>query len=154
MRGGNVHTCADLAKNHSEIGQTAYTGAEAVSLLEDDGIGGEEEVEKAVNESHVDTQQENNRFRDEKAQGTAEILGNEFPEVDFDFLLFGVNAPIERSATEGGCFVHEDNGRVGFFQEDEVEAESEEPHDRDQVFCPSPTESRIHDDKAANEWGK
>jgi hypothetical protein len=35
-------------KNHAEIGEAGYAGGPAVYALEDEGVGGEEEVEKAV----------------------------------------------------------------------------------------------------------
>ena len=100
MRQNNVGSGSELSKDHPEEGQTAYTRTEAPNLLEDDGVGGKEEIKEAVDECHVDTQEEYNRFCDEKAQRTAEVLGNEFAKVHFDFFLLGVNTPIECSSTE------------------------------------------------------
>lgn len=135
---GDVDTRRDLAEDHAEIGQTAHAGVEVVDLLEDDGIGGEEEVEQAIDEGHVDAQEQNDGFGHEEPQRTAEILGHEFAEIDFDFFLFGVDAPVESSAAEHGCFLFEHDGRVGFLEEDEVETKGQKSHDADEIFRPSP----------------
>lgn len=39
-----------LADDHAEVGEAADAEVHAVDLLEDDGVGGEEEVEDAVDE--------------------------------------------------------------------------------------------------------
>lgn len=39
-----------LANDHAEVGEAADAEVHAVDLLEDDGVGGEEEVEDAVDE--------------------------------------------------------------------------------------------------------
>jgi hypothetical protein len=38
----------DFAGDHAEVGEAAYASAPAVDALEDEGVGGEEEVEQAV----------------------------------------------------------------------------------------------------------
>ena len=122
-----------------------------MGLLEDDGVGGQEEVEEAVDEGHVDAQEQHNGFRDEQPQRPAEILGDEFAEVDFNFLLFSVDAPVQRAAAELRGFLDEDDGRVGFLEEGDVEAEGKEAHYADEVLGPAPAEALVHNDEAADE---
>lgn len=122
-----------------------------MDLLEDDWVGSQEEVEKTVDEGHVDTQEEYNGFCDEQTQWTTEILGDEFTEINLDLLLFGVNAPIECPAAERRSFLHKNNGRVGFFEKDEVETKGQEAHDGGEIFGPSPSKTRIHEDEASDE---
>jgi hypothetical protein len=38
----------DFADDHAEVREAAYTGAPAVNALEDEGVGGEEEVKQAI----------------------------------------------------------------------------------------------------------
>ena len=71
-----------------------------VDTLENDGVSCKEEVEQAVNEGHVDTQQKHNGFCGEQPERTTKVLGEEFAEVDLDLLLFGMDTPILRSAAE------------------------------------------------------
>ena len=142
------------AGDGAEEGQAADARVEAVDLLEDDGVGGEEEVEQPVNEGHVDAQQEHDGFRGEDAQRPAEVLAHEFRHVHFDFLLLGVDAPVLGTAPQLRGFLDQDHGRVGFLQEEEIEQEREEAHDGDDVFRPAPAEVGVHDDEAANEGGQ
>ena len=51
----NVQPSQQHSNNHAEKWQSANTGVHVMDLLENNGVGGKEEVEQAVNEGHVDT---------------------------------------------------------------------------------------------------
>ena len=80
----------------------------------------------------MDREQEDDGLGKEETHWTREILGYEFAEIDLDFLLFGVDAPVLGPATQLGCFGDENYGWVGLFEEEEVKEEGCEAHYRDQ----------------------
>lgn len=121
-----------------------------MGLLEDDRIRCQEQVEKPVDEGHVDTQEQDDRFCDEEAQWTAKVFRDEFAEVDFDFFLLRMDAPVQSSPPQGRSFLDEHDGRVRLLEENEVQAERQESHYSNQILCPPPSEARVHDDEAAD----
>ena len=90
----DVDATADLANHETPVRKAGHTGGEAMNRLKDDGVRGEKEVEEPVQEGHVDTQEEDNGFEEEQLDRTEEVLLDEFPVINFDFFLFGVDAPI------------------------------------------------------------
>ena len=65
LRIGDISTSKQHAKHHSKIRQSTNAWVEMVGLLEDDGVGCEEEIEETVDEGHVDTDEEHDGFCDE-----------------------------------------------------------------------------------------
>lgn len=140
-----------MTQDHAEIRQAADTWIESVDLLEDNRVGSQEEVEETVDKGHVNTQEEDNGFCDEQTQWTTEVLGDELTEVNLDLLLFGVNAPVESPTAEHRSFLDQDNGGIGFFEEDEVETKGQKAHDGAEIFRPSPSHIGVHEDEASDE---
>lgn len=110
------------------------------------------EALEQVRAYHVNRQQENDGLGEEHTNGTRQILLNELLEVDFDFLLFGVDAPVLRAAAEVGGFVHQYDGRIRLFEEDEGQNQAQEAHNCRDVLGPSPAKVRLVDE-SANERG-
>ncbi len=94
-----------------------------MDALEDEGVGRQEEVEQAVDEGHVDGEEGDDGLGEEQAHGAREVLGDELANVDLDFLLLGVDAPVEGAAAELGGLCDQDGGRVGLLEEEQVEEE-------------------------------
>ena len=138
----------EFAGDHAEVGESADTFVEVVLALEDEGVGGEEEVEEAVDEGHVEADEEDDGFAEEDPDGAGDVFGEEFAQVDFYFFLFGVDAPVFGAAAEGAGFVDEDYGGVGFGEEEEEEGECGETHDGGDVFGPAPAEGGDGDEAA------
>jgi hypothetical protein len=91
--------------------------------LEDNRIKRQKQVEYAIDKRHVHAHSQDNRLRDQKSQWTRQVLLEKFSQVDFDFFLLGVDAPIACSSAELGGFVDEDYRRVCFFEEEDLERE-------------------------------
>jgi len=75
-----------------------------VDLLENNRIAGQEEIKEAIDEGQVDADKQNDWLGDKHTERTAEVLLEEFAQVDFDFFLFGVDAPVTCPAAELGSF--------------------------------------------------
>lgn len=136
----------ELADDHAEEGKAADAGVEAVHLLEDERIRGQEEIQQAVDEGHVDGEQEDDRLGEEDAQGPTEVLVDELAEVDFDLLLLRVDAPVLGASSEFGGFLDEEHGRVGLLHEQHVENPGESAHDAHEILGPSPSEMTLDDE--------
>lgn len=147
----DVGTGEELAGDHSEVWETTDTWVHAVDALEDDWVGGQEEVEKPVDEGHIYGEEEDNRLSEEEAERARKVLGDQFAEVDFDFLLLGVDTPVASATAEFPGLLDEDDWWVGLLEEKNVEAESKESHDGDNVLGPSPSQVGFRDE-TANEW--
>lgn len=109
-----------------------------MDLLKDDRISCQEKVKKTIDKRHVNTQQENNGLSDQETQRPAEIFRHKFSEVDFNFLLFGMDPPIFSAAAELFRFLHKDDWRVCFVEENRVEPKGDETHYCRYIFCPAP----------------
>lgn len=94
---------------------------------------------------------QDNRLRDQHPHGSAQVLFDEFAEVNFDFLLFGMDAPVLRAPPQLRRFVHQNHRRVCFFEEYETQRQASEAHDGCDVLRPAPAEVG-HVDEATNEW--
>jgi hypothetical protein len=158
-----------LSDDHAEKGKTADAEIHVVDALENEGIGGQEEVQEAVNEGHVygkterklayarrgrmgvelDVQQ-NDRLRDQHPERSREILLHQLTEINLNLFLLGVDTPVLGSATKLRCLRDEDDRWVRFVEEEEVKGESREAHNTDNVFSPAPAEIR-HDNEATDE---
>ncbi len=126
-----------------------------MNTLEDDWIGGQEEVEDSVNERHVDGQQKDDWLGEEEADWTRKVLGEQFAQVDLDFFLLGVDAPVTGSAAELRSFLDQDNWCVGLLEPNNVHEEGGKPHDSTEVLGPSPSEVRLGDeatDERSKDW--
>lgn len=107
-----------------------------MNTLKHNRVGCEEQVKQAVDEGHIDGQQQNDGFREEKPHGTREILGDELSEIYLNLLLLSVDPPVLGSSSKLGGFGDQDDGRVGFLEEEEVQAKCGEAHDgRNPVIC-------------------
>lgn len=111
----NSGTSQELSGNHTKEGETALSRVEAVNANKDERIGGKEEIQDAINKTHVDGEGENDGFGKEETHGTRQVLLNELLEVDFDFFLLGVDAPVLGASSQIGSLVDQDDGRVGLF---------------------------------------
>ncbi|KAM0155729.1 hypothetical protein ACHAQE_006647 [Botrytis cinerea] len=70
---GNGSGAEEDSDEDSDEGEGAEAGGPAARLLEGDGVGFEEEVENAVDEGHVEGDEEENRFLKEHDEGAEEI---------------------------------------------------------------------------------
>lgn len=91
--------------------------------------------------------------RDEEADGCAKDLDGadeEFPRELHDgyvpFFEFGVESPVSGGVAEGTGFGDEEDGRVGFVEEEDTEEEDEELEDAGEVLGPAPAEGGIDDE--------
>lgn len=103
--------------------------------------------------AYVKRDEEDNRLGEQDSERTAYVLRHEFLDVDFDFLLLCVDAPVLCQATELGSLVDQNHGRVSLLQEEKVESKGGEAHDASDVFRPSPAKIRSRDE-AADEGGQ
>lgn len=95
----------EYAHNHAEKGQTCHTGGHMMYTLEYERIGCEEAVEEAVNERHVECDEQDDRFGNQQSNRTRKILSYEFSEIDLNLFLLRMNAPILSSAAQFLGFV-------------------------------------------------
>lgn len=142
-----------LADDHTEIGKTTNTFAKSVDLLEDNGIGSHEEVEQTVDEGHVYTQGQDDRFGEQDLNGPSQVLLQQFSEVNLDLFLLGVNAPVLGPPTQLRCFLDEYDGRVRLFHEEEIQNKSGGAHDARQILGPAPAQIAFYK-KATDERGE
>ena len=119
----------DFARDHAEVGEAADALVEAVLALKDEGVGGKEEVEEAVDEGHIERDEQDDGFGEKNPDRARDVLCEEFLDVDFDFFLLGVDAPVFGTATEFLRFVYKDDGRVGFGEKEQDKSEGDEAHD-------------------------
>ena len=117
---------------------------------EDKRIGGQEEIEQAVDESHVDREQSHDGLQKEQPHGAGEVLLDEFPEVDLDLLLLGVDTPVQGAAAQLGSLLDKDDGRIRLVHEQQIETEREPTHKGGNVHGPAPAKVRL-DDKTTDE---
>lgn len=96
------------------------------------------EIEKSVDEGHVDRDEQDDGLSEEDAHGPADVLDNHFLEVNLNFFLLSVDAPILSSSTQLSGFVDQYNRRVCFLKEEQQEPESQETHKRTDVHGPPP----------------
>ena len=108
--------------------------------LEDEGVGRQEAVKQAVDEGHVESNQEDHRFCGQQPQRTRKVLGDQFLEINFDLLLLGVNAPILCPTSQLGGFRNQDDGRVGLLDDEKYQEARRDTHDTWEVKIPPPPE--------------
>ena len=144
----DVGSGEQLTDDHSEVWKTADTWVHAVNALEDDWVGGQEEVEKAVDKGHINGEEEDDRLSEEEAKRTRKVLGDQLTEVDFDLLLLGVDTPVARAAAKLLGLLDEDDWWIGLLEEENVEAECEESHDGDDVLGPPPSQVGLRNETA------
>src|SRR6478735_475299 len=87
-------TSDELTNNHTEEAKTGLTRAEAVNANKDKRVGSKEKVEESIDETHVDGKQKNDGLSKEQTQRSRKVLLDELLEVNFDFLLLGMNTPV------------------------------------------------------------
>lgn len=154
VEGEDEQAGEELADDEAEVGEAGDAVGEAVDAVEDDRVGGHEEVEQAVEEGHVEAEEEEDGLRDEHAERAAEVLADELGEVDLDLLLLGVDAPVPGAAAQVGGLLDEDDRGVGLADEEEVEDEGGGAGEAGEVGGPAPAESGAVDDEAADEGGE
>ncbi|KAH0543277.1 hypothetical protein GP486_008588, partial [Trichoglossum hirsutum] len=118
--------CQKLAYHHAKVRQSRDARFPASNLLEDDGVGGQEEIEEAVDEGHVYGEEKDDWLGEEEAKGSGEVLGHEFGEVDFYFFLLCVDAPILGAPAELGGLGDEDHRRRVVLEDETSDEGSQE----------------------------
>lgn len=108
-----------------------------MDFLEDNGICGQEEIEEAVDERHIDRDEKNDRLSKQQAHWTREVLGHQFSEINLDFFLLGVDSPVLRSTAKLRGFRNQDDGWIGLLEEQEIKDECSPAQDGAQpiVIC-------------------
>lgn len=109
-----------LTDDQAKEGETGLTQVEAMDTDENQGVCGKEKVEQPINEAHVNGEKQDDGLREEESQGTGEILADELAKVDFDFLLFGVNAPVLGATSQFRSLANENDWWVRFGEEEQV----------------------------------
>lgn len=94
-------------------GETRDARAEVVHTLEDEWVGGEEEVYQRIDEGHVEADKEENGLCGKHDSGAREILGHQFPEINLYIIVRGMDSPITRTSADFGGFRGKDDGRIG-----------------------------------------
>lgn len=143
-------TSKELASNHAKKRQASNTKVHTVNALKHQWVGRQEEVQEPVDEGHVDTEQQHNSLSDQHLQRPGEILLDQLSEVDFNFLLFGMDAPVLRPAAELGSLRDENLRRIRLGEEEQVKGKAEETHKGYNVLCPAVAEVG-HDDETTYE---
>lgn len=82
------------AHNHAKIWQTCYAKAEAIDLRKDNAVSCQAQVQQSVQETHIDCNEQHDRFGEKNAHWTRHVLDSEFLEVNFDFLLLCVDTAL------------------------------------------------------------
>jgi hypothetical protein len=101
-----------------------------------------------TDEAHVECNEQDDWLSEEDAHGAADVAHNELFEIDLDFFLLGVDAPVLRSPPELGRFVDEDDGRIRLFHEEEQQHEGREAHETADIFGPAPAQIALNDEAA------
>lgn len=143
----DVDAAQQLADNEADEGQAADTGVHAVDLGKHDRVGAEEQVHEAVDERHVQRDQEDNGLAKQHAQRPHEVLVDELEKVDLDLLLLGVDGEVLGLASDAPGLGDEDLGRVGLLQEEREEG-GQEAHDGGDVHGPAPAQVAVDDETA------
>lgn len=136
----------ELANDHSKERKTRLAGVETVDALEDERISRQEQVEQTVDESHVDRQQGDNGLEKQEPHRPGKVLLEQLLEVDLDFLLLGVNAPVLGASSQLGGLFDQNDRRIRLLQEEEVENEGDPAHNRGDVHGPPPSQIAGHDE--------
>lgn len=71
-----------------------------------------------TDEAHIDGDKKNNGLRKQNSHRTAQVSNYELLEVDFNFLLFGVYAPVLRSSSQLRGLCDQDDWRVRLLHEE------------------------------------
>jgi hypothetical protein len=128
-----------FSDDETEIREASNTCVKSIDALEDKGICCEKEVQKSIDERHVDRNEQYDWFREKDSKRSSHVLDHQLLEINLHFLLFGVNSPVLRFSTKLGGFAHQNNRCIGLWQEEKSKYESGEAHERGDVFGPSPS---------------
>ena len=94
-----------------------------MNLLKDDRIGGEKQVEEAVDEGHINTEKQDDRLSNKEPQRSAEILSNELAKIDFDLFLLSMDPPVQGTTTQFAGFLDKYDWWIRFFKKQNIKAE-------------------------------
>lgn len=136
------------ADGDAEEGEGADAVVPAALLLEGDGEGFEEEVGDAVDEGEVDGDEDEDGFEDEHGEGAEEVFDDDFVGVDAGFVGVGVEGPVFGFVAQFSGASLEEDGRVGFRDEDQSEGAEEKHHDHRYPRRPPPAEVTLRDEAA------
>ncbi len=150
--GYNAHGDDDTDGDGQE-GEGADAEVPAALLLEGDGVGFEKEVEDAVDEGHVDGDEDEDGFGEEHFPGAVEVFLGDFGEVDGVLVDGGVDGPIFGFETAGGGAALEDDWGVGFVAEEEAGDARDGGHDEGEPGGPSPAEMALREEASCDGTG-
>lgn len=124
-------------KPQSHIGKTGNTLAESVSVLEDLSERGKQEVDNAVDETHVQRHDNTDRALVEELDGAGDDLAEQLAERERGF-IGGLDVRVSGFFAHLGCFALEENGGVRFAEEGEADEGCHSAQDGQQPEDPSP----------------
>ena len=140
----------DDADGDGEEGEGAEAGGPAAQLLEADRVGFEEEVDDAVDEGYVYCYEQQDRLEEEHLNGLQNVLGEDVGRAHADSVELGVEGPVFGFMTKLLCTALEQDGTIGFGNDEDGDGEEEYGHYECDVLGPAPAEMGL-DDEAAND---
>ena len=129
----------------SEKGKRADAFIPASLFLKGDGVGGKEEIEDSVDETHVDGDEDENGFGDEHVKGAEEVFDNNLMEVDSLLVFLGTNGPVFGLVADLLCSALKEDWPVAFWDADQGNEGSESTHDQSDPGRPSPAKGTLSD---------
>lgn len=147
---GHDNGTHDHADGEGEEGERANAEIPAAFFLEGDWICFEEEIQDAVDESHVESNEEEDGFLDQHLEWTEEVAGHDVREPGLPFIDLGMECPVPGLVPEGFGAAGENDWCVCFRDKDYGAKERGGGHEEGDPLRPAPTEVGLGDEAADN----
>ena len=137
----NSVTC-QVQIEHSVYERHLYRIIVSISRTESDHTAG--------HETYVDRHEKNNGFLEQDAKRSADVFRHQLLQVNFDFFLLCMDAPVASETAKFAGLANQDDGRVGLVQQEQSANGTAECHECRNVLSPSPAQVGLHN-KASDE---
>lgn len=128
------------AHGNTDEGQTADTGLPAPALLEDDGERGEAEIQRAVDDGHVDGGEQDDRLAEQQDPGARHGHLHLAADALLGLALVQLgDVDLARLLGEGDCALSQQHGCVRLGVNERVDDPEDAGEDGRQALDPSPT---------------
>ena len=136
------------ANGNAEEGQRPHAVIPVAFLLERNGVSFEEKIERAVDEGHIESHEDEDGLDKEHVHWAEEVLGEDLAQVDLRLVRFGVVGPVLGLVAKFlGPSLQQDRC-VRLADEYEPNNQEERRHDHRDPSRPSPAEMTLRDEPA------
>src|SRR4051812_48327971 len=96
--------------------------------------------------TYVDRYKKNDGLLEQDAKWSADVFGHQLLQVDFDFFLLCMDAPIASEPAKFASLADQDNGRIRLVQQEQGANGTGERHERRNVLSPSPSQIALNNE--------